>query len=140
MVEISAQDKEWLNSVWEKINAKMNKVVDNVGDKIPYTTIDGRFDDRFETDPAWWTNGFWPGLMWLMYMGTQDEKYRQKAEKAELRMDKVLFGLDGSFEGLHHDVGFMWHLSSGANYRLTGNKKSFIRNFCAANLLAGGTI
>lgn len=136
MVEIFAQDKEWLNSVWEKINAKMNKVVDNVGDKIPYTTIDGRFDDRFETDPAWWTNGFWPGLMWLMYMGTQDEKYRQKAEKAELRMDKVLFGLDGSFEGLHHDVGFMWHISSVANYRITGNPQSRIRGLIAANHLA----
>lgn len=136
MIEISAQDREWLESVWEKICSKMSKVVDNVGDKIPYTTIGGRFDDKFEEDPAWWTNGFWPGIMWLMYMGTKDEKYREKAEKAELRLDKVLFGLDGSFEGLHHDVGFMWHISSVANYRITGNPQSRIRGLIAANHLA----
>ena len=33
---------------------------------------------------------------------------------------------------LHHDVGFMWHLTSGANYRLTGNEDSLTRNFFAA--------
>lgn len=136
MIDISAQDREWLDSVWEKIKIKMNKIVDGVGDKIPYTTIDGRYDDKFEENPSWWTNGFWHGILWLMYMGTQDEKYRKMAERAEQRMDSVLFGLDGSFEDLHHDVGFMWHISSVANYRLTGNQKSRIRGLIAANYLA----
>ena len=31
----------------------------------------------------------------------------------------------------------MWHISSGLNYRLTGNKKSRIRTLLAANLLMG---
>jgi len=136
MLDISPQDRIWVDSVWNNIVDKMSKVVDTVGDKIPYTTIDGRFDDKFVEDPAWWTNGFWPGIMWLMYMGTRDEKYRKKAENAELRLDKVLFGLDGSFEGLHHDVGFMWHISSVANYRITGNPKSRIRGLIAADHLA----
>ena len=136
MFGISVQDSNWLDSVWENIKVKMSKVAANVGDKIPYTTVDGRYDDKFKEDPTWWTNGFWPGILWLMYMGTQDEKYREMAEKAELRLDKVLFGLDGSFEGLHHDVGFMWHLSSVANYRITGNPESKIRGLIAANHLA----
>lgn len=136
MPDISMQDRKWLNSVWENISVKMSRVADNTGDIIPYTTIGGRFNDKFEEDPTWWTNGFWPGIMWLMYMGTKDGKYREKAEKAELRLDKVLFGLDGSFEGLHHDVGFMWLLSSVANYRITGNSKSRIRGLIAANYLA----
>lgn len=136
VLDIAVHDREWVDSVWEKIKNKMSRITEHVGDKIPYTTVTGRFDDRFEEDPAWWTNGFWPGIMWLMYMGTRNEKYREIAERAELRLDRVLFGLDGSFEGLHHDVGFMWHISSVANYRLTGNPKSRIRGLIAANHLA----
>lgn len=136
MVNISVEDQQWLDSVWEKIKLKMDYVSKNAGDKIPYTTINGIYDDKFADDPTWWTNGFWPGILWLMYMGTGNEKYRTMAENAEFRLDKVLYGLNGSFEGLHHDVGFMWLLSSVADYRLTGNKKSRIRGLIAANHLA----
>jgi unsaturated chondroitin disaccharide hydrolase len=115
---------------------KMDFVTVHTGDRIPYATIDGKYDDKFKEDPAWWTNGFWPGILWLMYMGTNNAKYKEKAEKAELRLDNVLFGIDGSFEGLHHDVGFMWLLSSVANYRITGNPKSRTRGLIAANYLA----
>ena len=34
-------------------------------------------------------------------------------------------------------MGFMWHISSGLNYRLTGNSESRIRTLLAANLLMG---
>ena len=40
-----------------------------------------------------------------------------------------------NIEKLHHDVGFMWHILSGANYRITGNKASKTRNLYAAALL-----
>jgi len=39
-------------------------------------------------------------------------------------------------DNLHHDVGFMWHILSGANYRLTGNVASKNRNLIAAMSLA----
>ena len=32
---------------------------------------------------TWWTNGFWGGLMWLMYAGTEKECYKATAQKAE---------------------------------------------------------
>ena len=34
-----------------------------------------------------WTNGFWGGLMWQMYIGTQKDCYKQTAEMAEKLMD-----------------------------------------------------
>ncbi len=40
------------------------------------------------------------------------------------------------FELLTHDVGFMWHIVSGANYKLFGDEKSYIRNLFAASTLA----
>jgi unsaturated chondroitin disaccharide hydrolase len=136
MLEVQIQNQKWIDSVWGKITAKMDYVAENTGEKIPYTTVNGRYDDKFAQDPAWWTNGFWPGILWLMYMGTHNDKYKEIAEKAEIRLDSVLYGLDGSFEGLHHDVGFMWLLSSVANYKITGNPQSRIRGLIAANHLA----
>nr|QGT50951.1 hypothetical protein Firmicute1046_0270 [uncultured Firmicutes bacterium] len=52
--------------------------------KLPYPTkneihIGKEIGDRV----SWWTNGFWPGLMWLMYIGTKDEQYRRTTEHAE---------------------------------------------------------
>ena len=70
--------------------------------------------------------------MWLMYEGTKNPEYKATAECSEEL-------LDGAFEkvdSLHHDVGFLWHILSGANYRLTGNKKSRNRNLTAAMFLA----
>lgn len=135
MLNISNQDQQWVEAVWKKTVSKMDVVIRKTGDKIPYTTVNGVYDDKFAEDPTWWTNGFWPGMVWLMYMGTREERYRLVAEKAENRMDTALFGLDGSVEKLHHDVGFMWHISSVANYRLTGSKASKMRGLVAANHL-----
>jgi unsaturated chondroitin disaccharide hydrolase len=43
--------------------------------------------------------------------------------------------MDKAFEDLtklHHDVGFMWHISSGASYQLTGNMASRNRDVLGA--------
>ena len=35
--------------------------------KIPYTAVGGVHDNKAETDICWWTNGFWPAIMWQLY-------------------------------------------------------------------------
>ena len=133
LIELNDQDKSWVNNIWELIRRKTENTASRIGDKIPYTvTANGRFDDRGTTEIAWWTNGFWSALMWLMYIGTNNETYRTIAENAENRLDNA-FELP---EELHHDVGFMWNLSSGVNYRLTDNIKSRRRWLIASDLLA----
>lgn len=132
MERIVEENKAWIDETWEKLDKKLKIVSEKSKNKIPYTTVNGVHDNMVEKDITWWTNGFWPGMMWLMYVGTKDEHYREVAERAEEL-------LDGAFEVydlLHHDVGFMWHISSGVNYRLTGNKKSRLRTLYAADLLA----
>lgn len=124
-------NKNWINNVWEKIEKKLSVTAELSKNKIPYSTKNGIHDDY--TDKIdWWTNGFWPGLMWLMYVATKDEKYKETAEIAEKKLDKALF----DYEKLYHDVGFMWHISAGANYRITGNTESKNRNLIAAAALA----
>jgi unsaturated chondroitin disaccharide hydrolase len=68
-----------------------------------------------------------------MYHLTQDDCFKEAAEGVEKRFDKNL----ENFEGLHHDVGFMWLHTAVANYRLTKNADSRRRGLHAANLLAG---
>lgn len=132
MNKIIEENKAWIDETWEKLDKKLKVVSEKSKNKIPYTTVNGVHDNMVETDITWWTNGFWPGMMWLMYVGTKDEHYKEVAERAE----ELLDGAFEDYDHLHHDVGFMWHISSGVNYRLTGNKKSRLRTLYAADLLA----
>lgn len=126
------RDSEFINSTWEKLDKKLCVIAERSRDKIPYTTIDGVHTDRAKEEICWWTNGFWGGLMWLMYIGTKNDTYKISAERNEEILDKAF----ETFWGLHHDVGFMWLLTAGVNYRLTGNEKSKVRTMYAANQLA----
>lgn len=126
------QDQEFINNVWEKLDKKLSNIAERSRDKIPYTSINGTHTDHQEKNICWWTNGFWGGLMWLMYYGTKKAVYKLSAERNEEILDKAF----ESFYGLHHDVGFMWHLTAGVNYRITGSEDSKKRALYAANQLS----
>lgn len=126
-----ASNKEWIDSTWAKLEKKLSVTAVKSRDKVPYTTVNGVHDDR-SSYPHGWTNGFWGGLMWLMYSATKDERYRLTAERSE----ELLDGAFKSVDQMHHDVGFMWHLTSGANYRITGSKESRNRDLLCAMSLA----
>ncbi|MBO5346821.1 MAG: glycoside hydrolase family 88 protein [Lachnospiraceae bacterium] len=131
MNTIITQNKEWIDATWAKVDEKLSRVAVKSREKLPYTTKDGVHDDKKGNAVTWWTNGFWGGMMWLMYEATGNEAYRKTAERSEELLDAAL----RQVKQLHHDVGFMWHLTSGANYRLTGNEASLTRNFFAATSL-----
>lgn len=122
----------WVNEVFNRIDAKLQKITVKSRNKLPYSCINGVHDNRGGDEPDWWTNGFWPGLNWLMYSETGNDEYKTTALNGEKLLDKAF----EDFTKLHHDVGFMWHLSSGANYRLTGDKKAYNKTLYAAAMLA----
>jgi unsaturated chondroitin disaccharide hydrolase len=115
----------------EKVLTKLERTSARIGDTIPYRSINGVYDD-LSGDINWWTNGFWAGILWLTYRHTKGENYAKLADGVEKRLDEALH----NFYGLHHDVGFMWHLSSVASYKLTGSKESAKRGYIAASVLA----
>lgn len=126
--------EQWLQQVYEKLERKLESECRRIGDKIPYWTKDGVYqEDYSEKDIYWWTNGFWTGMLWNMYHATGKEQYLTCARAVEEKLDQALHG----FWGLHHDVGFMWLHSAVADYRLTGWESSRIRGLMAANTLAG---
>ena len=124
--------KEFADQIFEKIVPKMLATVERNPDNIPYTSINGRFND-YRSNICKWTNGFWPGMLWLLYMDTKENRCRKAAERAEVSLDQAF----REYDGLHHDVGFMWQVSSGLDYRLTGNRDSRVRTLLAANMLMG---
>ena len=135
-------NQEWVGEALEKVREKMQWVSEKNRDKIPYTTgADGSYDDRSDESRSWgmddglnwWTNGFWGGIMWLLYQDTGEERYREIAGISEHKLEKCF----DQYYGLHHDVGFMYLPTAVADYRLTGNEEGRRIGMHAANLLAG---
>ena len=117
----------------EKTEKKIIREAERLGSAIPYIPVNGKYEDMAEKDIAWWTNGFWPGMLWLVYSDNHDEGVRRTAECVENELDRAL----EDFRGLHHDCGFMWRHSAAADYDLTENEKSLSRAMHAATVLAG---
>ncbi|MCD7822673.1 MAG: glycoside hydrolase family 88 protein [Oscillospiraceae bacterium] len=117
----------------EKILPKIQKVSQRSRGIIPYTTIDGRFDDTSKSSICWWTNGFFGGMMWQLYHYTGDEIYRELAIDIEEKLDLNLM----IPSGMDHDSGFKWLPTAVIHYKLDGNGKSLDRGLLAAENLAG---
>ena len=128
--EILAENKAWAEETFAKIDKKMAAMTIRSRNKVP----DGVDENGFHVEKSidWWTNGFWGGLNWLLYDYTKNEEYMKTAKQQEILMDEAL----KHYEKLHHDVGFMWHILSGASYRLTGDEGSKVRNLFAAATLS----
>lgn len=131
MIYLTKEEEKRFAQIWDKVEQKLSLVAVRSYDKLPYTAHNGVHDDKKEKDVAWWTNGFWGGMMWLMYQETKKEVYRKTAEHSEELLDKAL----EQYDELHHDVGFMWHLLSGANYKITKNPAARNKNLFLASVL-----
>ncbi len=125
-------DQKWVDAFWEKIETKMSVVAPQVETRFPYTTDENGKYVAFQ-NVQWWTNGFWAGIMWLAYLGSQREVYKEISVACEEELDQAFL----DFEDLHHDVGFMWLPSAVAHYRIDGDAKAKVRGLHAATLLAG---
>lgn len=120
------------NEILNKVIAKITAETERIGEKIPYIPNEnGRYEDA--SSIYWWTNGFWAGILWQLYNATKNDVFKVTAEISENRLDGALEG----FERIDHDTGFLWLHTAGANYRLTGNKRSKCRMHHAATVLAG---
>jgi len=134
--------EEWAVSILPMVKEKMKWVSIKNKDKIPYTTDkNGGYDDRADESLKWsdddginwWTNGFFGGIMWLLYSDTAGNTFLEIARIQEKKLGRCF----EKFYGLHHDVGFMFVPTAVADYRITGNEESRKTALLAASLLAG---
>ena len=126
------ENRAWAEEMLAKVDKKMSAVARRSRNKLP----DGVDENgvHINRSPNWWTAGFFGGLCAMLYEHTKNEEYLKTLSSNEKLLDKAF---DENFYDLHHDVGFMWYLTSGANYRLTGSPDSRKRCFYAASTLMG---
>jgi len=133
-MNLNTCDKKWVEDFWAKFEKKHEKSAVTQFTNIPYTTDEnGKYDTTSPERLHWWTNGFFGGMMWLMYKETGKEVYRKTAENHEKMLDEVILH---DFDNLDHDVGFIWHLTAKADFDLTENKESRNRALLAAATLS----
>ena len=131
MLTFDENELQWAESIFRKIDAKMEKTLPRTKGVIPYRVENGKFENMVKKNICWWTNGFWEGLLWLLYSRTGKQAYREAAQQGETLLD----GAFRNYPRLHHDVGFLWQLSAGLDYKLTGNSESRLRALFAASIL-----
>ena len=126
--ETIRRERLWTEDIMKQLREKMSWVCQKNKGKIPYTTDEsGNYDDRADISREWpmddginwWTNGFWGGLMWLMYLETGEKEYREAAEISEKQLDRCF----EMYYGIHHDVGFMYMPTAVMDYRITGSEE-----------------
>ena len=127
--------EKWIDFAFERVCAKFARGARLAAQQgiIPYKSAGGRYVASPYDGNSWWTGGFWPALMWQLYKATGEQVYMDEA----LRVEKLLTAEFRSFDLLNHDVGFMYLLSTGAHFRLTGDAQARTDTLHAATILAG---
>ena len=123
----------------EKLNKALKKVIRIIDNNIEFfegripksPSINGVYETE-TSDDSDWTQGFWPGMLWLLYEITGDEKYKNTAESF---IDSFYNRIENRINTGHHDMGFLYSLSCVAAYKLTGNEKAKIAALKAADAL-----
>ncbi|WP_430981301.1 glycoside hydrolase family 88 protein [Sphingobacterium faecium] len=88
-------------------------------------TPNEKFPKTFENNKevfsssSWWCSGFYPGTLWYLYEGTQDQGLLQKVEEKLPYLEK-----EKNNKGTH-DLGFMLFCSFGNGLRLTGDSVKY---------------
>lgn len=127
--------EKWIESAFERACAKFARGAKLAAAQgiIPYKSE----GDHYVASPfdgnSWWTGGFWPAIMWQLYKATGDAVYMDEAVRTEALLTEEF----RSFDLLNHDVGFMYLLSCGAHYKLTGDAQALTDTLHAATILAG---
>lgn len=134
-IELLNENKSWAEEMLSKVDKKMSAVTLRSRDKLPDGVDEnGVHIDNLVKNPSFWTNGFFGGLNAMLYEHTGNEEYLKTLESSEKLLDRAF---DERYDVIHHDVGFMWYLTSGAKYRLTKDPASRKRLFYAASTLMG---
>ncbi|MGC6767522.1 glycoside hydrolase family 88 protein [Enterococcus sp. LJL128] len=123
--------EEWLNNQIDFCIQQLEKNMLRFGNQFPSASaVNGQYRIKANDD---WTNGFWTGMLWLAYEWTGKEKFKQQALK---NIDSFQQRLDDHFVLDHHDIGFLYSLSAGAGYRITGDQQCKKTLLQAADVLS----
>lgn len=69
------------------------------------------------TDSRSWTSGFYPGVLWMLYAHSGDDRLKEAANSWTTFIDKE------KYDTHTHDLGFKVYCSFGHAFRLTGDQR-----------------
>ncbi|MDY4975583.1 MAG: glycosyl hydrolase, partial [Clostridia bacterium] len=64
--------EKWYEQAWGEVCGKLEQTAEQIGASYPHVCKTDVYDCE---KAAWWTNGFWPGILWLAYRETKEEGY-----------------------------------------------------------------
>lgn len=106
----------WLADRIDECVTKIERNMERFGTQFPSACgTNGKYRIKPNDD---WTNGFWTGMLWLAYEWTGNEKFSERAMENIVSFQKRL---DDHFVLDHHDIGFLYSLSAGAGFTVTGS-------------------
>ncbi|MHA0858445.1 glycoside hydrolase family 88 protein [Paenibacillus sp. CMAA1364] len=119
--------------MWQHIlNDAVRKTKANIqrfDDQFPHVSLNGQY---LLNDNAEWTDGFWSGMLWLCYEYTGDESFREAARRTVASFRKRL---DERIMLDNHDIGFLYSLSSKAQWMIEGDEAAKQLTIDAADAL-----
>ena len=115
----------------DRVVKKVESLIPVFGLRNPRISVPGTLKYSFCT-PDEWVASFWTGQLWLAYSITGTEQFKNSARMRREYFKTVL----ETPEWHDHDLGFLFILSSIADYKLTGDLASREMALRAADFLA----
>lgn len=98
--------------------------------RFPHVSEDGEHYELNNNNE--WTNGFWSGILWLCYEYTNDPAFRQAAASTVRSFQQRM---EQNLELDHHDIGFLYSLSSKAQWIIERDERAKQLTIEAADVL-----
>ena len=110
--------KTWAGKEMDRICCVLERNMKRYGTDFPSACASmGRYRIKKNDD---WTNGFWTGMLWMAYLHTGRQTFKELALKNVASFEERLrdhFVLD------HHDIGFLYSPSVTAAWNVTGEER-----------------
>lgn len=125
------EHKALFTEALERALAKITQLVPKFGLRNPRMGIGQSLAYEFCREDEW-VASFWSGQLWLAYSLTGDPRFKNSARARRGYFQRILEN-----PAWHdHDLGFLFSLTSVADYKLTGNERSRDMALRAADFLA----
>ncbi len=130
LLDIEVTNKGNIKKEIEWIVQKLKRNMKLYGEAYPApSTKDGKYPIIENRE---WTTSFWTGMLWIAYEFSKDNEF---LELAKTNTESFINRLETQYEIDHHDIGFLYTLSTVAAYKVCGEKKYFDASVKAADLL-----
>jgi unsaturated chondroitin disaccharide hydrolase len=118
----------WKQAIDDAVS-KTKTNIERFGELFPHVSENEDYSLNPNND---WTDGFWSGILWLCYQYTNDETFKKAAEKTVVSFQERL---DRNISLDHHDIGFLYSLSSKAQWIIEKNEQAKKLTLQAADVL-----